>query len=179
MPNYATQYAVPGGSRTVAEAPQLPTTSYPTEQLQAAIRERLARQAAAQRAAQQQATAVRYATPVAQAGAVEGRDEGFDLQDHNFRRAQQRDAILQMQARQNPAPLRMVTGPGITPGYVHDTNAFNAYQRQAYLPQNAGMITAPSAPGSVQSPRELDLYSPRARERDTAYRYYRGGREVA
>lgn len=72
-----------------------------------------------------------------------GRDSGYDLQDENFKRAQQRDALLQMQARQNPAPMRMVTGPGIIPGYVQDTNAMNAYQRQAYLPQAAGRQLAP------------------------------------
>ena len=179
MPNYATQYATPGGLGTVAETPQLPTISYPTDQLQIVLRERLARQLAAQRAAQQQATAVRYASPVGQAAAVEGKDSGFDLQDENFRHLQQRDQILQMQARQNPQPMRMVTGAGIIPGYVPDTNAFNSYQRQAYLPNNAGQVTAPSAPGSIQAPREPDLYSPRARERDTAYRFYRGGKEVA
>lgn len=72
-----------------------------------------------------------------------GRDSGYDLQDENFKRAQQRDALLQMQARQNPAPMRMVTGPGIIPGYVQDTNAMNAYQRQAYLPKESAQAYGP------------------------------------
>ena len=55
-----------------------------------------------------------------------------------------RDEIMQMQARQNPAPMRMVTGAGITPGYVMDTNAMNAYQRQAYLPQNSTRAFTPA-----------------------------------
>lgn len=57
--------------------------------------------------------------------------------------ARERDELLQMQARQQPAPMRMVTGAGITPGYVMDTNAMNAYQRQAYLPQGSSRAFTP------------------------------------
>lgn len=64
--------------------------------------------------------------------------------------AQERDQILQMQARQNPAPMRMVTGPGIIPGYVMDTNAMNAYQRAAYLPNNAAAAYGPEDSARAQ-----------------------------
>lgn len=73
------------------------------------------------------------------------RDSGKSAIDQQLEYAAKRDALLQMQARQNPAPMRMVTGPGIIPGYVQDTNAMNAYQRQAYLPQGS---SASYSPGS-------------------------------
>src|SRR5690349_9715145 len=53
-----------------------------------------------------------------------------------------------------PAPLRMVTGPGVIPGYVQDVNAMNAYQRQAYLPQNAGASYSPGVVGRAANEAE-------------------------
>lgn len=61
----------------------------------------------------------------------------------DLERAKERDELLQIQARQQPPPMRMVTGPGITPGYVMDVNAMNAYQRAAYLPSNSTVAYGP------------------------------------
>jgi len=80
------------------------------------------------------------------AGSDSGRLGGGNSQDQYMKMLRERDDIMQMQARQNGAPMRMVTGAGITPGYVMDTNAMNAYQRQAYLPSGSAMI-APGAAG--------------------------------
>lgn len=79
------------------------------------------------------------------AGGSGGRDEAFRASgpEQLLQHLRQRDEIMQQQARQNPAPMRMMTGPGITPGYVMDTNAMNAYQRQAYLPKESAQAFGP------------------------------------
>jgi len=58
--------------------------------------------------------------------------------------ARERDEILRMQARQSPPPMRMTTfASGANNFYTPDTNAMNAYQREAYLPGNSGQIYGP------------------------------------
>lgn len=69
-------------------------------------------------------------------GAYWGRDPRTSIKT-NMDHLRDRDEIMQMQAAQQPAPMRMVTGPGVTPGYVMDPNAMNAYQRELYLPKNS------------------------------------------
>lgn len=55
-------------------------------------------------------------------------------------RARERDELLQMQARQAPPPMRMTTfASGANNYYTPDTNAMNAYQRQAYLPGSSAL----------------------------------------
>jgi hypothetical protein len=51
-----------------------------------------------------------------------------------------REAILRAQAAESGPPLRMVSGPGIIPGYMPDTTRMNAYQRDLYLPQSSSMM---------------------------------------
>lgn len=63
-----------------------------------------------------------------------------------LRNAQIRAEILRLKAMENPAPMRMVTGAGITPGYMMDVNAMNAYQRQAYLPTGSSFTTRINEP---------------------------------
>jgi hypothetical protein len=106
--------------------------------------------------------------PMAMDEGRQGRDSGYDLQDENFKRAKQRDALLQMQARQNPAPTRLVSGPQIIPGTVMDPNAMNAYQREAYLPSGSSFqptgITAASALTPERNPEPWDPYAGRRLE---------------
>jgi hypothetical protein len=54
-----------------------------------------------------------------------------------------RDAQDQVIAKEAPAPLRMVQGPGIVAGYTMDTDALNGYGRQAYLPQGSSYHRPP------------------------------------
>ena len=51
--------------------------------------------------------------------------------------AEERSRILQLQAMENGPPLRMVSGPGIVPGYMPDTLKMNAYQRKIFLPESS------------------------------------------
>lgn len=51
-----------------------------------------------------------------------------------------RDAGNQIQAKERAAPLRMVQGPGIVPGYTTDVDAMNGYQRENYLPQGSQQV---------------------------------------
>jgi len=96
-----------------------------------------------------------------------------NYQDDEFRSAQQRDALLQMQARQNPPPMRGLTGfnmIGSAGGMdVMDTNAMNAYQRAAYLPNNS-----PFAPPQITGGSPADI--PQTQPWDPyAGRRYEGG----
>ena len=77
----------------------------------------------------------------------------FDMEGDRLRHAQINDQLLQMQARQQQAPMRVVGGAGIVPGYMQDVNAMNAYQRQAYLPEKSETVSAgPETPtGSIAS----------------------------
>ncbi len=43
----------------------------------------------------------------------------------------------QLRAISEPPPLRMVSGPGIVPGYMPDVLAMSGAQRQVFLPQNS------------------------------------------
>lgn len=43
----------------------------------------------------------------------------------------------QYQAATGAPPMRMVTGPGVIPGYMPDVNRYTGIQRQAYLPAQA------------------------------------------
>jgi hypothetical protein len=100
------------------------------------------------------------ARPVASMAAAPSRDEmasGPSPIDKQLAYAQKEDQLLQMQARQNPAPMRMVTGAGIIPGYVPDTNAMNAYQRQAYLPQGSTQVYGPEHEGAARKKLSEDL----------------------
>lgn len=96
----------------------------------------------------------------------QNRGEQESLPDRNFRSQVQRDQILQMQARQNPAPTRLVSGPQIIPGTVMDPNAMNAYQRQAYLPNAASFTpTSYTASQALSADRgEWDPYAGRRLE---------------
>lgn len=47
-----------------------------------------------------------------------------------------RERVAEVNAKQ-AAPKKLMTGFNIMPGWITDTDSMNAYQRQAYLPQNA------------------------------------------
>jgi len=64
-------------------------------------------------------------------------DQRPTKREQEFRNAQIRGEILRLQAQSGQAPVRMVTGAGIIPGYTLDPLAMNYYQRQAYLPTSA------------------------------------------
>lgn len=57
------------------------------------------------------------------------------------------EAEAQRAARMGPMPTRTMFGFNVIPGRVADPNAMNYYQRQAYLPQNAG-ISGGYGPGA-------------------------------
>lgn len=51
-----------------------------------------------------------------------------------------RDAQNQIQSKERAAPVRMIQGPGIVPGYTTDVDAMNGYQRQDYLPNGSTQV---------------------------------------
>lgn len=57
-------------------------------------------------------------------------------------------AAAQAQAMSRPAPMRMVHGAGITPGYTMDVNRMTGAQRQAFLPNSSQMTQGPSEGGT-------------------------------
>lgn len=67
---------------------------------------------------------------------------------------EKRARLLQMQAMEQPQPLRMVSGPGIVPGYMPDTLAMNGMQRQVYLPKGSDMTAVGAADDTARSDRE-------------------------
>jgi hypothetical protein len=80
-------------------------------------------------------------------------------QKTQLERARERDELLQMQARQNPAPTRLVSGPQIIPGTVMDPSAMNAYQRDAYLPKGSSFApTSYVASRALADDRPFDPY---------------------
>jgi hypothetical protein len=98
---------------------------------------------------------------VSPALAAPGRDEGFDLQDQNFKHMQQRDQLLQQQARQNPAPTRGVTGfnmIGSAGGAdTLDPMSMNAYQKAVYMPQGSQQVYGPEHEGAARKKLSEDL----------------------
>ena len=52
---------------------------------------------------------------------------------------QTQEAQAQYAARTDPQPMKMVQGPGIVPGWMPDSHAMDYYQRQAVLPNQAGI----------------------------------------
>lgn len=81
---------------------------------------------------------------------------GVNAEDERMKQMRNRDELLQMQARQRPAPKRLVTGAQIIPGEVMDDMAMNAYTRAAYLPQNTQMQGRMSD-SALQSGGPLDV----------------------
>lgn len=61
--------------------------------------------------------------------------------------------MAQLQAMMAPPPMRMVSGPGIIPGYMPDVNAMNYYQRQAYLPKESSMNAVGAVDDTARSDR--------------------------
>lgn len=92
--------------------------------------------------------------------AVPGRDSSFSLPDQNFRQMQQRDALLQMQARQQGAPMKGLSGPGVIGSAggmdTMDTGAMNAYQREAYLPKESQRIFSPAEVANAKAQHDDD-----------------------
>lgn len=50
----------------------------------------------------------------------------------------ERAEMSALQAKMNPAPQRLISGPGIVPGMGMDVNRMNSFQRDAYLPKESG-----------------------------------------
>jgi len=111
-----------------------------------------------------------YSAPAPRRQATEGyigrdpRPSKHEMDDEFAERAARR---AQLNAAASPPPMRMVTGPGIIPGYTMDVNAMNAYQRQLYLPKDAGVAREGLTP---------DQYS-ELEERRAQARATEGGRE--
>lgn len=165
MPNYATQYATPRGSGTVAEVNPLATAAYPTDQLQALIQRRLQRQVEAERAAKRQQVALRY-PPAQQASALEGPT-----------RPMWSSAPAQLRGASDPGIpnyVKMMTSPGVVPGYARASAGDPGAVFAGYVPRdnmNPSAAHFVSAPGFAPTPGP-DLYSPEARNR-VAYSAYR------
>lgn len=87
----------------------------------------------------------------ARAGGGEGKS-GVDAMKQRLLAAQVGQAEAEAAAAQLPAPLRMVSGPGVVPGYTMDTLAMSGAQRQAYLPGGNSQI---GGFGQAPSPSEL------------------------
>jgi hypothetical protein len=58
------------------------------------------------------------------------------------------------QALSQGPPLRMISGPGITPGYGMDTNAMNGRQRRAFLPNGSSMNASGAVDDSERARRD-------------------------
>lgn len=86
------------------------------------------------------------------------RGRGFDPVDFERQRAQ----LAQLRAVSGQAPMRMVQGAGITPGYMPDTNAMNGAQRAAFLPNNSQMT---GGPGQDTDPNAFRRF-----QQESAYR---------
>lgn len=153
--DYETTYS-PDGSTTRAKAPGFSLGQYAMPKVQSADLSGLGR-ALSQRAGQQnRAAQTQEEMARLQLQALRRDVNGFNrpsMQEQDARTMALRDAELQRQAMQNPAPMRMVTGPGVIPGYVQDVNAMNAYQRRAYLPNSSGV-------GDPGSPTERVAMTP-------------------
>jgi hypothetical protein len=74
---------------------------------------------------------------------------------------QKRQAIMDMDQAGRPAPQRMVSGPGVTPGYVSNPNAMDASQRQAFLPSSSSFYD-PEAEGRGKAKYEAEQRSGQA-----------------
>src|SRR5262245_14217926 len=98
-------------------------------------------------AAATQAAALRQPTRAEQdAEAFEREKRKLELEGM---RTANRDALMAQKAKEGPMPLRLVSGPQITPGWVADTNAMNAYQRAVYLPKESSFQTAVNTPSQA------------------------------
>lgn len=64
----------------------------------------------------------------------------------------------QLRAVSGPPPMRVVSGPGIVPGYMPDVNAMSGAQRQMFLPNNSQGDPDADARGEAQR-RALDAMS--------------------
>lgn len=90
----------------------------------------------------------------------------------HLQRARETDELMQMQARQQPAPMRGLTGfnmIGSASGMdVVDPSQMNAYQRAAYLPSGSSFvptgITAASSLSAERNPEPWDPYAGRRLE---------------
>lgn len=87
----------------------------------------------AQRRGSQQPQAMSVSAPAPPVQAL----QASDPMDEEVRAMDARRRILEDQEAERPAPMRMVTGAGIVPGYVMDPNAMSANQRKMFLPQGS------------------------------------------
>jgi hypothetical protein len=78
--------------------------------------------------------------------------------DSELANAEKRSRIIDLEQANRPAPQRMVSGPGVTPGYVSNPNAMDASQRQAYLPSSSSFYD-PEAEGRAKAKYEAEQRS--------------------
>lgn len=62
--------------------------------------------------------------------------------------------IAQLQALTSPPPMRMVSGPGIVPGYMPDVNAMSGIQRQTFLPQGSSIEAPPDRSAAANAMKQ-------------------------
>jgi hypothetical protein len=133
---YATSTYPQGGSMTTAGGFDAAPADY--------LRALLARETARRSAPAPAPVAMRSApAPQPTYAGPTGEEAGLGRETARLQLEALRNRVAAEKAQQdamaNPAPMRVVSGFNMTPGYMQDPNAMNAYQRQAYLPQGAGM----------------------------------------
>lgn len=69
--------------------------------------------------------------------------ESRDPYEDKMRELDMQERVAQVRARTQAPPKKLMTGFNINPGWVNDTENMNAYQREAFVPQGAGMVSTP------------------------------------
>ncbi len=70
-----------------------------------------------------------------------------------MQKAEDTARLAQLNALSGQQPLRMVSGPGITPGYMPDVNAMSGAQRKVFLPDQSSMNASGAADDSSRAAR--------------------------
>lgn len=73
-------------------------------------------------------------------------------------RMEARVRVAQAQALLSPPPMRMVSGPGITPGYMPDVNAMSGIQRKIFLPQGSTQTAAGAEDDTLRQNRNASSF---------------------
>jgi hypothetical protein len=69
--------------------------------------------------------------------------ESRDPYEDSMKDLAMRERVAEVNAKTQAPPKKMMTGFNINPGWVNDTENMNAYQREAFVPQGAGMVSTP------------------------------------
>jgi hypothetical protein len=112
------------------------------------MRRRAAQEDEARRAAQYQAYKPKSALGHGAARPPAQRSVSNEVggMQQQLRGAQYLAEMEKMRAMTSSAPVKMVNGPGVVPGYTPDTLAMSGIQRQVYNPSGSGM-----SPGGAET----------------------------